>query len=153
MGEIITLYKSCDNCKYRLMDTHDDICHNCIGCENWEMAEYFEPLELGYLLAKQSQLDNYIIRSKNLSLKDNERLNNTILAMMVELGELANEIRCFKFWSNKPSSDKEVIIDEYVDVLHFFLSIANQLGFTEQDIKEAYEKKNAENFARQDRGY
>jgi dimeric dUTPase (all-alpha-NTP-PPase superfamily) len=45
------------------------------------------------------------------------------LALLVELGELANEVRCFKFWSNKTSSDKQTILEEYVDGIHFLTSM------------------------------
>lgn len=110
-------------------------------------------MKLSDLLEKQEQLDNYIIKSKKLDLKPQERLSNTILAMMVEVGEMANEIRCFKHWSSKPASDKSVILEEYIDVLHFFLSIANQLGFSEEDIERAYMQKNQVNFERQDQNY
>jgi len=51
-----------------------------------------------------------------------------ILALLVELGEFANETRCFKFWSEKPASEKEVILDEYADGMHFFLSLGIPLG-------------------------
>ena len=41
----------------------------------------------------------------------------------MELGEFANSTRCFKYWSNKPSESLERVLDEYVDGLHFFLSL------------------------------
>ena len=111
-------------------------------------------MDLTYLLEKQKQLDDYIIYSKNLyDLDKKSRLNNTALAMFVELGEMMNEIRSFKHWTQKPPSHHTVIIDEYVDVLHFFLSLANQLGFSAEDIEMAYEKKNKVNFERQNTGY
>lgn len=51
-----------------------------------------------------------------------------VLALMVELGEFANETRCFKFWSEKGPSPKEKILDEYADGLHFLLSLGIELG-------------------------
>jgi dimeric dUTPase (all-alpha-NTP-PPase superfamily) len=45
------------------------------------------------------------------------------LALLVELGELANEVRSFKFWSIKPSSKREVVLEEYVDGIHFICSL------------------------------
>ena len=54
--------------------------------------------------------------------------NKRILALLVELGEMANETRCFKFWSLKPPSEKAVILDEYADGMHFFLSLGIPLG-------------------------
>lgn len=46
-----------------------------------------------------------------------------ILAFVVELAELANETRCFKFWSHKKPSSDDTILEEYADGLHFLLSI------------------------------
>lgn len=51
-----------------------------------------------------------------------------VLALLVELGEFANETRCFKFWSEKGPSSKNVILDEYADGMHFFLSLGIPLG-------------------------
>jgi dimeric dUTPase (all-alpha-NTP-PPase superfamily) len=59
--------------------------------------------------------------------KDHEIPENVadlkITAFKVELGELGNETRFFKFWSKKPMSPKEVILEEFVDGIHFLLSI------------------------------
>ena len=129
-----------------------------------------------------------------------------ILALLVELGEFANETRCFKFWSLKGPSDKATILDEYADALHFFLSlglakgihslkgeaepqfdslteqlllvyqevscfsssfdegsyqkafldflaILSLLGYSESDLAEAYKKKLAVNYKRQENHY
>ncbi|MDR0675008.1 MAG: dUTP diphosphatase [Mycoplasmataceae bacterium] len=50
------------------------------------------------------------------------------LALFTELAELANEVRSFKFWSIKPSSDKSVILEEYVDGIHFISSLSIAMG-------------------------
>lgn len=76
----------------------------------------------------QKQLDTHIIDNFSLSLSRKEYFTNQVTAFMVELGELANEVRSFKHWSKKPPSSKEVILEEYVDGLHFILSITNFLG-------------------------
>ena len=52
-----------------------------------------------------------------------------MLALLVELGELANETRSFKFWSKKGPSPQEVIVEEYVDGIHFLLSLGLALGY------------------------
>ena len=58
-----------------------------------------------------------------------DRLAKKILALKVEMGELANELpEVFKFWSNK-KNDYERALKEYVDVLHFVLSIGLEKGF------------------------
>ncbi|MFC3768306.1 dUTP diphosphatase [Paenibacillus sp. GCM10012303] len=127
---------------------------------------------LEQLYEKQKELDARIIREKGLEGVD--LLPNTVLALQVEIGELANEWRGFKHWSNdreprttykcKKCSGKgyrswfegsfelgdlvergepcdecmgegvdasvNPLLEEYVDCLHFFLSIARQLSVT-----------------------
>ncbi len=154
---------------------------------------------------KQLDLDAFIKNNSNI--KSEERYwEDRIIALLVELGEVSNEIRFFKYWSKKPSSEKEVIIDELVDCLHFAFSLGNTLGIKEwvfitddmkrpmhliyfdiikklhdlvndknerlfksmlfnlveiawhlnysmEDIEEAYNKKNAVNYERQNSGY
>jgi dimeric dUTPase (all-alpha-NTP-PPase superfamily) len=58
-----------------------------------------------------------------------------MLALLVELGEMINETKVFKFWSKKPPADKPIILDEYADGLHFYLS----LGIEVQSKKMIYE--------------
>ncbi len=79
------------------------------------------------LMMMQAGLDEHIetkhgLQSENL-------VPRKILALLVELGELANETRCFKFWSLKGPSDQETILTEYVDGIHFILSLANEHNF------------------------
>ena len=74
----------------------------------------------------QHDLDNYIESNNDLHNKD--VFQEKYLALLVELGELANETRCFKFWSEKPPSEKHVILEEYVDGIHFLLSLGNEIG-------------------------
>ncbi len=80
----------------------------------------------------QKSLDHHI-ESKH-DLKYESLLDRKFLAFQVELAELANETRCFKFWSEKPSSDKDVILEEYVDGVHFLLSIGIEYGFETESV-------------------
>lgn len=79
------------------------------------------------LVSLQRQLDERIIREKGLEGKD--LLSNKILALQVELGELANEWQMFKHWKNNPQP-KPGMLEEYVDCLHFILSIGLDLKAT-----------------------
>src|SRR5699024_3091524 len=54
--------------------------------------------------------------------------------------ELANETRCFKFWSMKERNAKSVILEEYVDNIHFLLSLGLEKNLTFHEIE--YEKNN-----------
>lgn len=166
-----------------------------IGSDNVELTELF---------MMQKQLDVYIEENNGV---EREVFREKLLALTVELAELANETRCFKFWSQKGPSTKPVLIEEYVDSIHFLLSlgilkgmddlkqwpegeedgdltelflrtqravldfgerqdrasyesvwilyraIAETLGFTADELIQAYREKNEENYARQQRGY
>ncbi len=87
------------------------------------------------LFKKQRELDSYIINNRGLHTKN--VFEEKMLALLVELGELANETRCFKFWSLKDKSDKATILEEYVDNIHFLLSIGLEKGYTFSDIDVA----------------
>lgn len=124
-------------------------------------------ISLETLFEKQRQLDEYIIKKKGIEGQD--LLSNTVLALQVEICELANEWRGFKHWSEKkePKHGYEAFIDcnscggrgflfagnrvlcrkcnqtgkvtnpllgEYIDCLHFFLSIARQIGLSTDDL-------------------
>ncbi|MGD6816806.1 dUTP diphosphatase [Metabacillus sp. 113a] len=84
-------------------------------------------MNISALFDMQRALDNKIKRQHGL---ENESLTQRkILALLVELGELANETRCFKFWSTKAPSERTVILEEYVDGIHFILSLGIGQGF------------------------
>lgn len=82
------------------------------------------------LYSMQRQLDNYIESQHDLSGRD--IFKEKSLALLVELGELANETRCFKFWSTKAKSKASVILEEYVDGIHFLLSLGLEKGLEYQ---------------------
>jgi len=84
---------------------------------------------LNELYAIQKQLDEHIHSQHRL--ENNDLVREKMLAFFVELGELANETRCFKFWSLKPASSQALILEEYVDGVHFLLSLGLDLGFTD----------------------
>ena len=90
-------------------------------------------IELTNLYQKQAELDQRIAENHHVSYETTRE--RRILALLVEIGEFANATRCFKYWSNKPSEAQDIVLDEYVDGLHFFLS----LGIDIQTKKEVYE--------------
>lgn len=78
----------------------------------------------------QDRLDRLITTNANVDLGSRAVYQKRVVALQVELGELANELRFFKFWSkNQEKSDRTLA--EYVDVLHFLLSIVNTLDARE----------------------
>ena len=79
-------------------------------------------LDLSNIFNEQKQLDLTIQKNHNVNYETVSK--KLIVALAVELGELANEVRCFKFWSFKPASSKDKIIEEYADGIHFITSIS-----------------------------
>ncbi|MGM7720899.1 dUTP diphosphatase [Metabacillus sp. Hm71] len=78
------------------------------------------------LFDMQQKLDTKIETQHKL---ENESLiERKILALLVEVGELANETRCFKFWSLKAPAPIDVILEEYVDGIHFILSLGLEIN-------------------------
>jgi dimeric dUTPase (all-alpha-NTP-PPase superfamily) len=78
----------------------------------------------------QSSLEQHV--QKRFGISDaaaRDYIAEKLLALKVELGELANETRCFKFWSTKEKADQPIILEELVDNIHFALSIGLPLGY------------------------
>jgi dimeric dUTPase (all-alpha-NTP-PPase superfamily) len=90
-------------------------------------------MQLKKLFEMQKALDAHI--EEKHGLQEEDLFNRKVLALLVELGELANETRCFKFWSVRPSSAKEVILEEFVDGIHFILSLGIECGFEKKSFE------------------
>lgn len=102
-------------------------------------------MNLKKLFNLQKELDSRILSEHNLN-ADN-LFSKKALALQVEVGELANETRCFKYWSKKGPSPEENILEEFVDCLHFILSIGIDKNFEHIEITAAnYGDKITEQF-------
>ena len=161
----------------------------------------------------QKRLDEKI--HHKFELLDSDTVDKRIFASIVELCEFANEETKnvdvadddrWKYWALKRTENYNKMLEEYIDVLHFLLSLANSanvnimwetsilyrptlldymfdfigdmvaykisarkihlsgaiwifiyigqlLGFTKQEIKEAYIEKHTKNVDRLERGY
>ncbi|ANU25699.1 dUTP diphosphatase [Planococcus versutus] len=77
-------------------------------------------MKLQELFKMQAELDHFIQSNQNIT---EDVFRKKGLSLLVELAELANETRCFKFWSSKKASERSVILEEYVDSIHFLLSL------------------------------
>ena len=101
-------------------------------------------IDLSNLYLKQAELDQRIADNHHVSYETTRE--RRILALLVEIGEFANATRCFKYWSNKASEPLDIVLDEYVDGLHFFLS----LGIDIKVNKKTYNyTKHADNLTKQ----
>jgi dimeric dUTPase (all-alpha-NTP-PPase superfamily) len=90
------------------------------------------------LLARQRRLDTVIIENykKRVDwLEAPELYQKLSVALCVELAEFMNEMRVFKFWSLKTvPQDKDKAKEEFIDCLHFMLSLTNMVGMKVDDI-------------------
>lgn len=96
-------------------------------------------MEFQELFHMQAQLDSFI--------QKNQQINRDVflekgLALTIELAELANETRCFKYWSTKGPSEREVLLEEFVDSIHFLLSLGNEKGYRLNAWPEIKKKEN-----------
>lgn len=120
------------------------------------------------LMKMQAKLDKAIVNKFPVK-PGEDRFIKTIAALQVELAEMMQETRCFKYWSvdkeprnfgpcknclgkgkglfsgikhtgnyetciecNGSGKDESVnpILEEYADVIHFTLSLGNEIGYT-----------------------
>lgn len=133
-----------------------------------------ELTELAELLEMQQKLDESILKEKGITEYPVDEIET---ALIVELGELMNEFPTkFKYWKSTAVDNRKKGLEEYVDCLHFALSIANYLfgltegkkiyhylvylfelgyilGFTWNEIYKAYKDKNKVNYERLQNGY
>ena len=85
------------------------------------------------LMDIQEKLDSRIFKLHNTSREETKK--DRILALLVELGECANETRTFKYWSTKEASPLDVIAEEFSDVVHFMLSLGIDAQIETREIK------------------
>ena len=64
--------------------------------------------------------------------KDDEIIKKNKLELLVEIGELANETRYFKYWSNKPI-DIDLVKGEYADCIIMTLYFFNIMNISLDD--------------------
>jgi len=86
-------------------------------------------IDLTQCMAKQLELDQRIMQmhqQTRLSTRDKR-----CLSLIIEIAELANETRCFKYWSLKGPSDKATLLEELSDSIHFILSLGLDLGYVQ----------------------
>jgi len=77
---------------------------------------------------------------------------NYCRAMTQEVAELTDSVP-WKWWARYQKFDKQNARVAVADLFHFLVSLAQVLDMSAEDIFEAYRKKNAVNFQRQDSGY
>jgi dimeric dUTPase (all-alpha-NTP-PPase superfamily) len=74
----------------------------------------------------QAKLDEMILQNHGIK-KEADLSEYKVLDLIDELAELMNKTRCHKYWTKKPPNSREDLLEEYVDGLHFTLSIGNDI--------------------------
>ena len=98
--------------------------------------------QLKELLEMQRVLDESIFKEHGIT---EYPLENMKLALFDELGELLHEFPTkYKHWKKNAVDNREKGLEEYVDVLHFALSLNNYYGMSEY---EEYEYESCISFA------
>lgn len=84
--------------------------------------------ELQSLLDRQRELDGHIAKKQNFDMS--EVFDRKLLAFVTEIAEMLNEHKGIKYWKvDRTPTDR--VLEEYVDGLHFILSIGNDINFDE----------------------
>lgn len=107
-----------------------------------------EMFKLESLLSMQKSLDDFIIKERHLCMSGDERMLGLTLAIESEIDEVRKGLN-WKWWKNKKELDIDYLREEWIDILHFWLSGCIELGMDATEILERYIAKNKENFARQ----
>ena len=112
------------------------------------------PDQLRELFRMQQSLNERIgVRTDSMSETEQVTwLLNYCRAMTQELAELTDTVP-WKWWAKYQKIDLQNARVEVVDLFHFLISAAQVLGMSADDVFNAYLKKNAVNFQRQDSGY
>ncbi|AWX42654.1 Uncharacterized protein conserved in bacteria [Metamycoplasma cloacale] len=83
-------------------------------------------MNLEYIFKTQVKLDQAILSNVEESQKTNIKIKATI-ALLVELGEFANEVQAFKYWKKHKKINQEKLLEEFADGIHFLTSFANDV--------------------------
>ena len=82
-------------------------------------------MQVKELLKMQKELDKLIFKNSNIT---EYPISKVRLALLIEVGELANEVQSFKYWKHNKNIKRERILEEWADCLHFALSLENKLN-------------------------
>ena len=113
-----------------------------------------QPDRLEEIWQRQRALNERIgVRTEGMSEADRIHwILNYCRAMSQEIAELTDSVP-WKWWARYQKFDEQNARVEVVDLFHFLISLAQVLGMSAEDVYQAYLKKNAVNFQRQQTGY
>ncbi len=94
--------------------------------------------ELANIYKETKYLDELFLLQYDI--KSPEFIQKNILELLVEFGELANETKCFKYWSKK-TKNNEKVLEEYIDCLFMVLCLCNIMNISlEEDFPKSKNK-------------
>ncbi|WP_027120461.1 dUTP diphosphatase [Mycoplasmopsis lipofaciens] len=86
-------------------------------------------MNLKRIFTMQKELDEAIKNRNDLKQITNKEWETMwTLALLVETAEFANEVQSFKYWKAHKNINKEKILEEFADILHFLGSYAYKLN-------------------------
>ena len=97
----------------------------------------------------QTKFDKELIENRKLDhFTFEDWMQKETIALISELCEMLRETN-FKWWKNPKEVNMDLVKEELVDVLHFFISMCAKSGMDGQELYDLYMAKNKENFDRQ----
>lgn len=96
-----------------------------------------ENIQLSLLDLKRMQ-DDYELKIYNKYGITEYPFSENKLALLVELGELANEVKSFKYWKNPDNRiiDNDKLREEFADCVHFALSLEDITDIAKMDVSD-----------------
>lgn len=87
------------------------------------------------IIFEQQQLLDMKIQGRS---QEQMSIKQTLIALLVEVGEMANEIRSFKQWSADQQPRRDKALEEWADCLHFIASIGLKLEITGEEVQQRF---------------
>ncbi len=79
-----------------------------------------------------NKLDDIFI--EQFSKKDKDMYKKNKLELLVEIGEFANETKCFKYWTNK-APNRDLVLEEFADCIIMTLCLYNYKNLILEDLE------------------
>lgn len=108
--------------------------------------------KLDKIFKLQKELDDKIIKERNINFTKEEWVKNEVLAIMSELAEILDEVN-YKWWKNPKEINEEALKEEVIDVIHFVISLSLKIGLSSNELFQVYLEKNKVNIKRQEENY
>lgn len=148
----------CDVCKGIVSEVRT-VCGNCMaGVDNDPQEALRQQTDmLGTMYKRQYFLSRYLGGSSGWAMYPkagpvDARIHAICTAMSHEVHEL-DRLTNWKWWKKANVMDEDAAREELVDILHFWLQCAIELGMTPEQITAQYMAKSAVNIERQKNGY